>query len=374
VVTLALVGLSALAAVVLTSSAVIGRRELAALVGVEPQPLARALTVVVPARNEAGRIGATLDGLLADDSEQLRVVVYDDRSDDDTRAIVRARAADDARLTLIEGDGEPPADTFGKPHALARATAATDGDPLLFVDADVSLRPGALGGLLAAFDEAGADALSGLPRLVLRTVAEQVIVPVLTSLFGALYRPRAVHDDARADAAFLNGQLILISRAALADVGGWQAVSDTVLEDVALAGRLKRAGKRLRLADVRAVASTRMYESLSAMFEGFGKNAIALYRGRARLLGFALAALVVAWLPWAALLAAVLVGPPALVVTAGSALAVVLAAQLSMRRALAVPAWPILVGPLAYLVVSALLTRAALSRRVTWKGREYRAS
>lgn len=371
---LLILGLAAAATGTLAVSLRAGVRELASLAPVAPAPLERSLTVVVPARNEAGRIEETLDALLADDSPHLSVLVFDDRSTDDTAARAQARAARDPRVRLVRGEDEPPAGAFGKPAALAAATRALDeGQELvLFLDADVRLAPGALGGLVQAFARERAGAMSGLPRLTLVTLAERLLVPVLTTLLGGLYRPRAVHDD-DAPTAFLNGQLILTTPAALAAAGGWEAVQDTVLEDVALARRLLAAGQRLRLADLRALASTRMYDGLGAVFDGFGKNALPLYGGRARVLAVATAALALAWTPW---LAPALVwatsGSPALTAGAGGLLVVTLGLQASSRRALGVPVWPVLVGPLAYGLAFCVLARAALARRVTWRGRTYR--
>jgi hypothetical protein len=373
VVVLLLCTASFVATATLVASAVIGARELRVLVPARAAPLTRPLVVVMPARNEAARIERTLDALLREPSAELSVVVYDDRSDDDTAARVEQRAAQDARLRLVRGEAEPPEGAYGKPSALAAAVEALApaDELLLFLDADVELADGALGGLVAAFEQSSADALSGLPRLELRSLAERLLVPVLTTLLGGLYRPSAVH-DADAPTAFLNGQLILTTRAALASAGGWRAVQHTVLEDVALAGRLKGAGAALRLADLRAIAATRMYDSAGAIFEGFGKNALPLYGGRARVLGVAVLSLVFAWAPFVAPAAAWARGDVLLVSVSLTLLVVTLGAQLASRTALRVPRWPVVVGPLVYVVVFAVLVRAALARAVTWRGRRYR--
>lgn len=380
---LVLVALAATAAFALLVGALVGIAQLRALVPLERRDLDEPLRVLIPARNEERRLGPTLDALLEDPAESLQVVVYDDRSSDGTAALLAERARRDPRLTVLRGEEEPPLGSFGKPVALSRALQKADerlghhDGVLLFLDADVVLAPGTLGGVVHGLRASGADALSGVPRFVCESAIEQLFVPVLTSLVGMRHRPRAVHDE-RSAVAFLNGQLIVIKREALDEVGGFAAVSDAVLEDVALARALKSAGKRLRLAALWPHARTRMYTSWREIDEGFGKNAVPLFGGPWRTLSSALAALALACLPWSGALAAVAHGPSPLLLVGGASLALALASQASMRRALALPLWPILVLPLAYGGAAFVLVRAALrvmrGGEVTWRGRRYRAS
>jgi cellulose synthase/poly-beta-1,6-N-acetylglucosamine synthase-like glycosyltransferase len=224
-----------------------GRREVAAVAKIAPQPLSTDLLVVIPARNEAARLPPTLTALLADPSPHLRVVVVDDHSDDRTGLI--ARRFDDERLTVVDGPGPPPPGCFGKPRALAFGVAASPhAELVLCLDADVVLTPGVLGGLVASLERCGAAALSGVPRLDNHTLAEAALVPAFVAAVGLTHPPSRVHDDDD-PTGFLNGQLLLVRRAALAEVGGFLAVQHTVLEDVALARRLKAAGRRVRVVE-----------------------------------------------------------------------------------------------------------------------------
>lgn len=378
-----LVAVAAVAALALFAGALVGLRQLRALVPLAPRPLDEKLRVILPARDEAERLPETLDALLADPARQLEVVVYDDRSRDGTGALLAERARAEPRLTVLTGADEPPEGSFGKPIALARAVERADevlgrhDGALLFLDADVVLERGVLGGLLAALRESGADALSGVPRFVCASVVEQLFVPVLASLVGMRHPPRAVHDE-RSPVAFLNGQLIVVTRAALDEVGGFLAVSDAILEDVALAGILKRAGKRLRLAALWPWARTRMYTSWREIDEGFGKNAVPLFGGPLRVVSSAFAAWSLSCLPWLGLGASLFAESARLSVVGVAALALALASQASLRRALGLPIWPILVLPLAYAGAAWVLVRAALRvwlrGDVTWRGRRYRAS
>lgn len=342
-------------------------REASHVAAVKPRPLQRDLLVVIPARNEARRLPATLQALLADPSAQLQVIVVDDHSDDGTARV--ARAIDDPRLTVITGPGPPPPGRFGKPRALAFGIAAcSHADVVLCLDADVVVQPGLLGGLVQALDDAQAQALSGVPDLDNHTAVERALVPAFVAAVAVTHPPSRVHDPALAT-AFLNGQLLLVRRAALDDVGGFLAVQDTVLEDVALARKLKARGHRVNVVDVRGLARTRMYESLASILSGFAKNARALH-GRL-LVPVAVMLAAAAWAPWTGLaLAATTDGVVDDVVAAACIVVAAAFAVANRRRLGAGAAWG-LASPLVQLVVAATYVWAAVRRRGHWRGRSF---
>ncbi len=367
--------LAALSLAAIAGAALAGRRRLAALVPLTPAPLGEPLVVVIPARNEAANLRAHLPALLAEPNASLRVLVVDDGSTDDTAAAVDQAARGDARVRLVRVPGEPAPGVFGKPRALACGIddAVAQGELpalALFLDADVATTPGLLGALVAALRREGAHALSGVPRLTLGSATEALFLPTLVALLTGHVRPARVHDDGAPD-AFLNGQLILVDTAALAQVGGWLAVGDTVLEDVALARRMKRAGLRLRLCDLRAHAATRMYATFDEMARGFGKNAVALAGPGVG--ARALAALTLAVAPWLALV--LTAAAPAARAPVAALVVATLVVQALSRWAARVPWWPVALLPLSYLGAALVLVRAARdhARRapIHWRGRRY---
>jgi hypothetical protein len=369
--------LAALSLAAIGAAALAGRRRLAALVRVEPAALLEPLLVVLPARDEAENLRAHLPALLADQAAGLRVLVVDDRSSDKTAAIVEEAERRDARVRLLRLTDEPAPGLFGKPRALAAAVddAATRGELpalALFLDADVAVQPGLLGGLVATLRRERAHTLSGVPQLEVRSAVEALFLPTLVALVTGHVRTARVH-DASAPAAFLNGQVVLCDTAALAQVGGWLAVADTVLEDVALARRLKGAGLTLRLGDLRALAATRMYATFEQMARGFGKNAVALLgpgAGRRGVVAFALSSS-----PWVALALALTFRDDVATVLVGALFAATLLVQALTRAAARVPLWPVLVLPISYLGAALVLLRAtrdhARGAPIEWRGRRY---
>ncbi len=280
-----------------------------------------------------------------------------------------ALAEKDARLSLRTA---PPHDGsgFGKPRTLHDAiTADTAYAVVCCMDADVHLSEGTLGGAIKLLDvRSDVAAVSVMPRLDVESAAEGLLVPAFVAAAGSTAPPSRVHDTDRQD-AFLNGQFIVVRRAALDDVGGFAAVSDTVLEDVALARLLKHNGHGLLLCDARDLVATRMYDSFASIVAGFGKNARPLHGSSLLRTGVML--VVVSWLPWLAVIAAALTADSADDAVAAAGIVIALLSQMMNRRTLGSSMWWAFCGPLAMTVVGAVYVKAALSPTQTWRGRRF---
>jgi chlorobactene glucosyltransferase len=238
----------------------------------------RLVSVVIPARNESATIELVVRSVLASAYTPLEVVVVDDRSTDDTAAIVSRIAAEDARLRLVRGAPLPPG-WFGKPWACEQGYRAARGELLLFTDADTRHAPELLGRAVAALEDLRADVLSviGAQRCV--TFWERVVMPQVWLLLGLRYPVETVNRARRPSAVVANGQFILATRAAYEGVGTHAAVRHEVVEDVALAQATVRAGRKLVLVHGATLLETRMYHGLAHLIEGWSKN---LYLGARR--------------------------------------------------------------------------------------------
>ncbi len=355
-----------------------GGKDSGALVVIHPGRTPADLPIIIPARNEEERIGETLEALRADDDPRLRVFVVDDSSTDGTAGIVQQHADQDPRITLLSAPEKPP-QAFGKPwvqHWGAEQVVKDPDTTILFLDADVVLTPGTAGGLVRAFEQEQAGALSVVTQVTYESLIEEMFVPPFWTAVGAMYSVPKVHDEHAPD-AFLNGQAIVIKKRTLDDVGGWIAMDGCVLEDVGLAHKLKAKGHRLRLAQGRDMVKTRMYRSFEEIREGFGKNAVALVKSPAKAAFVGVFGLLVSLLPWLATGLAALSGRPDVLAVALGGWAVVFASQMWLRTKLAAPRWPVLVIPICYAgfcyVQCLAAWRAWRGGEVTWRGRRYAA-
>ena len=210
------------------------------------------LTVVVPARDEAEKIGATIEALMVTDYAAIKVLVVDDRSTDGTGAIVDAYVAEYAwrrpgTFGAIHIE-ELPDGWLGKTFALMVATENSSSDYLLFTDADVLFSPSVLRRALVCARETQADHLVVLPTVEVRSRGEGIVLGFLQVMSLWATRPWMVQEPkARRDVAGI-GAFNLVRREALNEIGGWIPQRLAVLEDITLGRRMRAAGMRQRMA------------------------------------------------------------------------------------------------------------------------------
>ncbi len=233
---------------------------------------AGSIAAIVPVLDERDRLGPCLEGLLAAPSALVQIVVVDGGSTDGTQALVRAYAARDARIVLV--DASPvPGDWNGKAWNLACGLAASDPDAawILTIDADVRPRPGLVASLLAHAAENALDAFSAAPLLELSGSLEALIHPAfLATLVYRYGLPGAIARDARAVQA--NGQCFLARRDLLVRTDAFTAARDSRCDDVTIARHLVRAGARLGFYEGSALSSVRMYASASDAWRNWPRS------------------------------------------------------------------------------------------------------
>lgn len=330
-------------------------------------------SVLIPARNEERNIEACVRAALAALPADGELLVGEDHSDDATPQLLAALASGDRRLRIITPPPLPPG-WVGKPHNCHHLARAARGDTLVFVDADVQLAPDALAQLDTIAQRYAAGVVTAFPAQQTQTPAEAHLMPLLALTYTA-WLPLALV-WASPDPRFLaaNGQLLRVDRQTYQQLGGFEAVRDEVVDDMAFCRRAKELGHTVVFADGRDTASCRMYGSGAELWAGFTKN---LYEGLGeRPERLALAITLYAWafvLPYAALLVGWLAAPQLLI---GGAVGV--GANLAARGLLAGSRghrWSgLLTHPLAVLALIALAldsARRTVAGRVTWAGRTY---
>ena len=275
----AVAGTGALTASVLTAHAAINIR-LVRRPRDEAVTVNERVSVLLPARDEAGRITPTLRSLLAQQGlPDLEILVLDDGSTDGTGDVVRQIVGTDPRVKVIDGpDDPPPPGWLGKSWACHRLSQEATGDVLVFVDADVDLTPRAIASTIHQMREAGLDLLSPYPRQVAVTPAERITQPLVVWSWVTALPIRITERSHYPSMAAAIGQFLVVDARAYRISGGHTAVADMIIEDVGVLRALKRHGFKGAPADGSAVASCRMYDSAEDIYAGYTKSVWSVFQ------------------------------------------------------------------------------------------------
>ncbi len=243
-----------------------------AVVTAEESRVAARIAVLIPARNEAANIGAALRCVLASRDVALEVLVLDDDSTDGTGEIVRALAANDSRVHLVQGHGLPPG-WNGKQHACWTLSQKSTQPVLVFLDADVRIEPDLLARMAAFRENTGTALVSGFPRLITKTWLEQLLLPLIHFVLLGFLPMGSMRRGTVPSAAAGCGQFMMVEREAYFASGGHKAIRETMHDGLLLPRTLRRAGHKTDIADITALASVRMYDSATKVWQGLAKNA-----------------------------------------------------------------------------------------------------
>jgi dolichol-phosphate mannosyltransferase len=217
------------------------------------------VSVVVPARNEAERIGPCLDGLRQQGQPLIEAIVVDGASTDATPAIVDAATVVDSRIRRIV---EPPRPRgyVGRPWAIAAGCASARGDWVLVVDADTVPRPGMVAGAVAAARAHGFDVVSFAPRIVAPSAGARWLQPAFLTTLVYRFGPAGL-GETDPDRAMANGQCMLMRRPVLERAGGYGVAADSYADDIRIVRHLARHGARVGFLDGPALLDVVMYRS-----------------------------------------------------------------------------------------------------------------
>lgn len=232
------------------------------------------VSALIPARNEAATIALAVRSIAAQ-PEVSEIIVVDDHSEDGTAEVLESLREEIPRLRTLRV-GNPPPGWTGKSNALTAGAREATGNWLLFADADTDHHPGSLAEVLEHARSEHADMVSLSPGQETLTWWEKAVIPFAFVELARRFRFSEVNDP-NSEAAAANGQYILIRRAAYESIGGHEALHGEILEDVALARRLKSASRRIVFLPGAQWVTTRMYRSFGAMWIGWRKNLYLLW-------------------------------------------------------------------------------------------------
>ena len=242
------------------------------------KPLKTSLTVIIPTYNEEKNIENCLTALskIKVPSKEFQILIIDDSSTDETITIAQKCKEklfkDKLSLEIIPA-GERPNDKnwVGKNWPCYVGSKKVNSKFILFIDADVVIEKNCIANALAKSFDDNVDLLSLAPKVNCNCLAEWMVQPIMTSLL-MLGFPISDTNDPKSKTAFAAGPFMLFRRESYELIGGHKETYNEIVEDLALAKKIK--AKDLKLSFLVAIdnISLNMYDNFNSLIEGWSKN------------------------------------------------------------------------------------------------------
>jgi chlorobactene glucosyltransferase len=235
------------------------------------------VSIIVPARNEEHNIERCLVSLLSQDYPNAEVVLVNDNSTDGTARIASMIEMRFPSLRIITGSPLPKG-WAGKNWACHQGVQASQGEILLFTDADTCHKPWAVSRAVSAMQSLQADFLTAFVSQETRSIGEKSVIPMVFWIAYSLF-PFALMNKFRSlPLYFGNGQFMMMRSSAYQKMGGYSAIRKNVFDDMTLAKLARGKGLRSVVVDASRYVTCRMYRSMSETFKGLTKNVFALFK------------------------------------------------------------------------------------------------
>ena len=325
------------------------------------------ITVLIPARNESVTVQPMLKALDAQGAG-MEIVLIDDQSDDDTIRFARA-ATQNLQVISVHA---LPVGWSGKLWALEQGFRYVHTPLTLLLDADIELSPGILAALREKMQQDDLALASLMASLRMQSFWERLLMPAFIYFFKLLYPFRLSNSPSCRQVAAAAGGCVLLRTRVLEELGGFHSLRDALIDDCALAERVKSLGYRTWVGLTHSVGSLRAYDDLAGIWNMVARSAFTqLHYSIVRLLACTAIFIIAFWIP-----PAVLMVPDAAVkmVAATTLGAMMLSYLPTLRFYSRSPAWVLampLIGSLYLAMTWTSAVRYWCGYRSYWKKRTY---
>lgn len=237
-----------------------------------------AISVLIPARNEEKNMANLLSDLQLVEYPKMEIIVFNDQSTDNTARVVQKFAKKDSRLRLINSN-ELPAGWLGKNYACHTLANSANGEFLLFLDADVRIKPDAIESALAQIQKYDLKLLSIFPRQIMQTVDEKITVPSMNNILLSLLPLILTRISSRPSLSAANGQFMLFYAETYKKHMPHQQVKENRAEDILISRLYKRNNLKIQCMTGNHSIQCRMYKNYSEAVQGFSRSVSQFFGG-----------------------------------------------------------------------------------------------
>ena len=231
------------------------------------------ITVLIPARNEADMLQTTLPAL-NEQGSGLNIIIVDDQSTDGTSEAARRAGGED--LLILPGNS-PPSGWSGKLWALEQGRSHLNTSLVLLLDADIEASPGIIGKLREKMRDKNVHLISLMAVLRMETFCERLLMPAFIYFFKLLY-PFHLSNSSSSKVAAAAGGCILLETRVLDEIGGFNSLRGELIDDCALANKVKSNGYKTWLGLSHSVKSLRPYNDMRAIWNMVARTAFTQLR------------------------------------------------------------------------------------------------
>lgn len=233
-----------------------------------PLPL---ISVLIPARNEERNIKRCVNSLLQSDYPRLEIIVLDDNSIDRTYEITKEISKHNSKLRVIKGKKLTPG-WNGKNWACHQLSQEARGEWLLFTDADTIHKPHSISTALAVARKRKSVFVSCIPGFITKTWAEKLYFPIIHFVFIALIPYKMMNFNKDTKLSFAMGPFLFIERNFYFSWGGYEAIKTDVVDDLAMAKKVRENRGKISIIDGTKFMDVRFYTCFKEVWNGFSKN------------------------------------------------------------------------------------------------------
>jgi glycosyltransferase involved in cell wall biosynthesis len=233
------------------------------------------VSVILPARNEERYIARCLDTLLRQDYPDFEIIAINDSSTDRTGQIIQEYSQRDGRVVYVSAPPKPDG-WAGKNWACYQGYLRSEGQVLLFTDADTEHAPNTMSLAIGHMISQNLDALTAVPHLVCNDFWTKITLPALATFLHTRFSPLRVNDP-KVKTGYFFGSFFVITRATYEAVGTHQGVRQELVEDGALGGKVKASNFKMKMVRGERHIDAIWARDLDSLWHGLRRLMMPLY-------------------------------------------------------------------------------------------------